>query len=93
MKKLKWKHKRNRTNKKIKFTLNKNTFKKSKIKTRRKRRKYDRFNRKNSKITQTKIPLLKIHKENFSIFSKENNLSLSESDSFRLIEKSDKNEI
>ena len=41
-----------------------------------------------SKITQTNIPLLKIHKENFSIFSKENNLSLSESDSFRLIEKS-----
>ncbi len=40
-----------------------------------------------SKITQTKIPFLKIHKENFSIFSKENNLSLSESDSFRLIEK------
>ena len=39
-----------------------------------------------SKITQTNIPLLKIHKENFSIFSKENNLSLSESDSFRLIE-------
>ena len=41
-----------------------------------------------SKITQTKIPFLKIHQENFSIFSKENNLSLSESDSFRLIEKS-----
>ena len=41
-----------------------------------------------SEITETNIPLLKIHKENFSIFSKENNLSLSESDSFRLIEKS-----
>ena len=27
-----------------------------------------------SEITQTKIPFLKIHKENFSIFSKENNL-------------------
>ena len=41
-----------------------------------------------SEITQTNIPFLKIHKEKFSIFSKENNLSLSESDSFRLIEKS-----
>ena len=40
-----------------------------------------------SEITQTNIPFLKIHKEKFSIFSKENNLSLSESDSFRLIEK------
>ena len=41
-----------------------------------------------SEITQTNIPLLKIHKEKFSIISKENILSLSESDSFRLIEKS-----
>jgi hypothetical protein len=40
-----------------------------------------------SRTTQTKIPLLKIHKEKFSIIQNDSSLSLSESDSFRLIEK------
>ena len=55
----KYNNKRNRTNIKIKFTFNKNTFKKSKNNTRRKRRKYDRFNRKNFRNNADKYSILK----------------------------------
>ena len=74
--------------KKLNLLLTKTLLKNPKLKQEEKEESMIDSIEKISKITQTKIPLLKIHKENFSIFSKENNLSLSESDSFRLIEKS-----
>ena len=74
--------------KKLNLLLTKALLKNQKLKQEEKEESMIDSIEKISEITQTNIPLLKIHKEKFSIISKENILSLSESDSFRLIEKS-----
>jgi hypothetical protein len=73
--------------KKLNLLLTKTLLKNPKLKQEEKEESMLDSIEKISEITQTNIPLLKIHKEKFSIISKENILSLSESDSFRLIEK------